>query len=83
MEELTGKTTTHVVSAAPLGDEQIAALKDVLSRKTGKDIELSPSIDPSLIGGLYISVDGFVLDGTVKKQLRDMESSLVRGGRPE
>ncbi|MCL2486852.1 MAG: F0F1 ATP synthase subunit delta [Oscillospiraceae bacterium] len=57
MEELTGKTTTHVVSAAPLGDEQIAALKDVLSRKTGKDIELSPSIDPSLIGGLYISVD--------------------------
>jgi len=78
MEKLT--VTAHVVSASDLTEEQISALQTVLEKKTGKGVRLSVKIDPSLICGLYINVDGYAIDSTVKKQLRDMKSTLKKGG---
>jgi len=72
MEELTGKTTAQVTSAVRLNQHQISALKTVLSKKTGKQVDISLRTDTSLIGGLHIHVDGHVVDSTVKKQLRDI-----------
>jgi len=72
------KITAHVVSAAALNENQLFTLKNILSKKTGKQVELSVNTESSLIGGLHISVDGYVIDSTVKKQLRDMKMHLKR-----
>ncbi|MCL2508870.1 MAG: F0F1 ATP synthase subunit delta [Oscillospiraceae bacterium] len=69
----------YVVSAVALRVDQLSALADVLSRKLRRPVEVLASVDETLLGGLYIRVDGRVIDRTVKKQLRDMKESLKKG----
>ena len=68
-----------VISAAALSEKQVAALETSLSAKLDKPVEISCRIDPSVIGGLRIHVDGFSLDRTVKRQLNDMKDNIQRG----
>ena len=68
--------TAKVLSAAPYDTNQAEALRKTLSKKLEKDIELDLKVDETLIGGPYIFVDGFYIDWTVKKRLRDLTKSL-------
>ena len=74
-----GKTTAAVVSAVQLNEQQISSLKNVLEKKLNKQVEISAKVDSSLIGGLYIHVDGYFIDYTVRKQLNDLKDS-IKGG---
>lgn len=78
VERFNGNTTATVVSAAALDEKQLATLKDMLSKKLNKRVELVSNVDPSVIGGLYIHVDGYLLDNTVKKRLLDMKHTIKR-----
>jgi len=62
--------------ATALDKPQVAAIKDVLSKKLSKEVEVSQKVDPSVIGGPYILVDGYYLDWTVKKRLRDLTVAM-------
>ena len=77
-EEHNGKTDAVVVSAAELDEKQISALKGLLSKKLSKQVEISQKVDASLIGGMYILVDGYLIDRTVKKQLDDLRDSIKK-----
>ena len=68
-----------VVTAAELSPLQFSALEELLKRKLNKQVEITSETDASLIGGLYIYVDGLVIDHTVKKQIGDLKESIKRG----
>ncbi|MCL2820101.1 MAG: ATP synthase F1 subunit delta [Oscillospiraceae bacterium] len=68
--------TAKVLSAAPYDEKQAESLKKTLSEKLSKHVELDLKVDPSLIGGPYIFVDGYYIDWTVKKKLRDLAVNL-------
>jgi F-type H+-transporting ATPase subunit delta len=70
------RTKALVVSAVPLKNEQISNITAVLARKTNKQVEVEVKIDPSVIGGLFIQVDGYFMDRTVKTRLEDMKVNL-------
>jgi F-type H+-transporting ATPase subunit delta len=74
-----GRMRARVVSASPLRDEQRERLRRALAARTGQEIELDESVDPSLVGGATASVGGLVFDGTLRTQLRQLRSSLTRG----
>jgi len=74
-----GVVEAHVVSAAELRPEQVSALQDVLARKLEQTIDMSMTVDPSLIGGFYINVGGYTVDRSVRRQLQDMKLSIERG----
>jgi F-type H+-transporting ATPase subunit delta len=74
-----GKITANVVSAMELKESQISAIKDVLSKKLRKEVEILPRTDLSLIGGFYVSVDGRLIDCTVKKYLGDLRDHIKKG----
>ena len=74
-----GLVEAHVVSAAPLRADQVTALQGVLSKKLQKQVEMSVTIDPSLIGGFYLNVDGYTVDSSVRRRLQDMKHSIERG----
>jgi F-type H+-transporting ATPase subunit delta len=78
MAELTDSMGAFVVSATTLGESRILALEDVLSKKLGHRVTISASVDPSVIGGLYIRAGGRIIDRTVKRRLRDLKDSLMR-----
>jgi F-type H+-transporting ATPase subunit delta len=71
--------TARVLLASEYDEEQAAAMKDMLSKKLGKTVELTMKVDTSLIGGPYIYVDGYYLDWTVKKRLRDLTVHMKEG----
>ena len=73
------KTTALVVSAVPLDAGQISDLTLLLSKKINKQVVIAQKVDPSVIGGLYIQVDGYFIDRTIKTRLREIKVSLSEG----
>ncbi|GAA0491101.1 F0F1 ATP synthase subunit delta [Alkalibacterium sp. s-m-22] len=74
------QTEATVVSAKELTEKQVEAIRELLTKKTQMDIEFHLKVDPDVIGGFYILIDGFVFDGTVRTQLIKMKEKLKREG---
>jgi len=72
------KNISHgmVISAIELDDTLQANIKATLEKLTGKKVELSTSVDPSLIGGIIAKVGDLVLDGSIRTQLAGLKDSI-------
>jgi F-type H+-transporting ATPase subunit delta len=68
----------RVRSAAPIEDAEVAKLKEALKRRFGRDIEVSQSVDASLIGGAIIDAGEVVIDGSVSGRLSRLEQALTQ-----
>ena len=79
IERRKNKVTARVLSAAEYDEKQAETLRLMLSKKLNKDVKLSLSVDPSVIGGPYIYADGYYIDWTVKKRLRDLTVHMKEG----
>jgi F-type H+-transporting ATPase subunit delta len=66
-----------VTTAASVAAEQLQALEARLSSLTGKQVELSATVDASLIGGMVAKVGSTVYDGSIRTQLQKMKQRLV------
>ena len=73
-----GIVTAKVVSAKPLTEQQIDALKKVLARQLEMQVELDLSVNPNVLGGFYIEVDGRIFDGTIRSRLNNIKYRLKR-----
>ena len=73
------QVTASVFTAETFDGKQVSAMKEMLSRKLDKTVDISLKVDPSIIGGPYIFVDGYYLDWTVKKRLRDLTVHMKEG----
>lgn len=64
------------VTALPLSPDQTARLKAQLEKVTGKTILLENRVDPAVLGGVRVEVDGKRLDGTVKNRLDGLRRAI-------
>ncbi|MBE6925596.1 MAG: ATP synthase F1 subunit delta [Ruminococcaceae bacterium] len=71
-----GILTANVVSAVALTEEQKAALKDKLDKRTGKNVQLCCKIDPDCIGGIRVDYENQRIDGTISGRLASMAEQL-------
>lgn len=69
-------TVAAVTSAAPLSDEEKTQLVAQLSAQTGNTVTATYTVDPALIGGIKIEMDGCVLDGSIKHRLRELKEVM-------
>ncbi|MEO8011301.1 MAG: F0F1 ATP synthase subunit delta [Dokdonella sp.] len=67
----------QVRAASVIGNDEIEKLKQALKRRFGRDIEISQSLDESLIGGAVIDAGDVVIDGSVRGSLAALEKALV------
>ena len=72
-----GVVRAKVTTAAPLGPAQVEALSTRLAALTGRQVQLSAKVDPSIIGGVVTQVGSTVYDGSVTSQLARMRRKLV------
>ena len=79
VDDLNGIAVASLVSAVELHAEVIDKIREVLSKRTGRQIILEVKQDTSLIGGVVTQIGDLVLDGSVKTQLRNMRETLKRG----
>ncbi len=75
----TGKADAKVVSAKKLTQQQVESIRAALSRKMDTQVQLKTAVDPNVIGGFYILVDGHIFDGTLRSELNLMKDQLKRG----
>ncbi len=75
---LSGKVQAVVVSAYELDDEQKQKLQKKLQSMFGQEVEAIYGIDPSLIGGVKIEVEGKTYDGTLLRRLRVVKDVMSR-----
>jgi F-type H+-transporting ATPase subunit delta len=66
----------NVISAIELSAELKNNIQTVLEKLTGKKVELTTSVDPSIIGGMVAKVGDLVLDGSIKTQLAGLKDSI-------
>src|SRR5690606_33354160 len=72
-----GVAEARIESAFALTDAQVAELMAGLEKKFGVKLKSTVSIEPSLIGGVRVSVGDQVLDASVRAQLERMRDTLV------
>ncbi len=72
-----GIADAKVTSAATLESEQLRLLQEKLESISGKKVLLQQKIDPSVLGGLLVEMDGRQYDGTVKGRLSDLRRKLT------
>ena len=65
-----------VTSAVALSDSQLKALTAKLESMSGKKITLTTKIDPKVLAGLKVELDGKQLDGTVSGRLSGIKRKL-------
>lgn len=66
-----------VESAVPLKSEKLNEIKQKLSKKLNKQVEVEVKTVPELIGGIRISVCGYVIDNTVKNRIENIKKALL------
>ena len=75
-----GEVSAEVTSAEPLSDKHVAALKEALKASLGKDVALSASVDPALIGGLIVKVGSRMIDSSLKTKLNSLKIAMKEVG---
>ena len=70
------QTTADVISAHPLADDQIAALKAKLTQQTGRDVSIDLKVDPAILGGLIVKVGSRQVDGSIRTKLNTLATAM-------
>ena len=68
-----------ITTAVPMPDAEINAIIDIVKRRLGaKKLEIHKHIDPELIGGFTVEINGLVLDASVKRELNELQLQLQK-----
>lgn len=71
-----GETSAQVVSAHPLSADQVAALKEQLRTRVGREVSVDLSVDPSLLGGLVVKIGSQMIDSSIKTRLNSLANAM-------
>ena len=79
-EELTrdyrGESVARVLSAVPLKETEAVAIRAELEKRFSRKITLSCEIDPTLIGGVRVEIEGRVIDGSIRNKLEQIKDVM-------
>jgi len=78
LERALGRVRAKVRSAAPLSEEELHRLVDALSRLTQMTVVPTVEVDPDLLGGVMVEIEGQVYDASLKTQLQRLGETLAR-----
>jgi F-type H+-transporting ATPase subunit delta len=67
--ERRGGLIGDLVSAIPLDAQALAGVTEALTKKFEKPVFLNASVDPTVIAGMRVTINGVTYDGTVRSKL--------------
>ncbi len=79
LNEARGRVDAKVVSAAALEPALVERVRGQLRSISGKEVILQQVVDPELLGGLQVELEGKIYDGSVRTQLAKMKQRIARG----
>jgi F-type H+-transporting ATPase subunit delta len=67
-----------VTSATELDQSLVDDIGKRIEEQTGRQVELSSSVDPDVLGGLRVRVGNVVLDATVRNRLEQLRKQVTK-----
>ena len=67
-----------VTSATELDQGLVDDIGKRIAEQTGRQVELSSSVDPDVLGGLRVRVGNMVLDATVRNRLEQLRKQVAK-----
>lgn len=67
----------EVRTAVPLDDQQRQRLVAALSAQEKRPVEVRVTVDPTIVGGIVVTIGDTVIDGSLARRLADARSQLV------
>jgi F-type H+-transporting ATPase subunit delta len=67
----------NITSAVELDEATVRQLGDRISEQTGRQVELSASVEPDLLGGIVVRVGNSVLDASVRNRLQQLRRQVA------
>jgi F-type H+-transporting ATPase subunit delta len=71
-----GETTAEIVTARPLGDDQLAALKTQLRSRAGRDVNIDATVDPDILGGIVVKLGSQQIDASIRTKLNRLAHAV-------
>ncbi len=71
------RVTAEVITAMALSPEQETHIQSGLATYSGKTVNITTKIDPDIIGGIVVRLDGSVIDGSFRARLAQLTEFLL------
>ncbi len=78
--EAKGEMVAEVTSAEKLTAAQLKDLQGALKARFGRDVTLSTTIDPSILGGLIVKAGTTMIDDSLKTKLQNLKVAMKGTG---
>jgi F-type H+-transporting ATPase subunit delta len=78
VDQALGRVRGVLRVASPISDTAVAEIAATLERIAGKAVLLKVAIDPALIAGLTVEIEGQVYDGSIRTQLAQLAQAAAR-----
>jgi F-type H+-transporting ATPase subunit delta len=74
--EFAGESVAQIRVARELSGAQLERLTKALAGFFGRELQINVEVDPEIIGGVHIAINGEVLDATVLTKLQNARLQL-------
>ena len=71
-----GEVTAEVTLAQKPSEAHLAAIKDVLTAMTKKDVKMDVRVDPAIIGGLVVKLGSRMVDSSLRTKLNAIKLAM-------
>lgn len=71
-----GEVTAEVTGAHRLSEKQLEALRHRLTSREGRNVKINASVDPSLLGGLVVTIGSKRIDGSIRTRLNSLSAAM-------
>ncbi len=76
-----GIRKAHLVTVNEPSERLLQRLRALVKRKTGDDVIIEVSVDPSIVGGFVFDLDEYLMDASVKHQLDLIREEFIERNR--
>ena len=77
-QEENKKLPVEITSAIELDKKVVDGIASKIADQTGRDVQLTTTVDPDVLGGLVVRVGNTVLDASVQRRLERLRKELAR-----
>lgn len=77
-EQYHALSVARVTVAVPMSEEKKEALRVALEKKSGRKVRLDCRVDPAILGGVIVEMDGTLTDGSLRHRLQQVKEELKR-----
>ena len=71
-----GETTAEVITARPLNDDQLTALRQQLRARAGRDVAIEAEVDPTILGGIVVKLGSQQVDASIRPKLNRLAQAM-------